>query len=141
MPAGKPSLVPPASRPLRALRRRRKHEDWMGQEQQQQQQEEEEEEEDSGLLRGPLPLRGGARPPAVIRVVLASALYGNDDDDDDDDELVLQEIERGILDVFSDAYCNKHLVYSILELVLVRLLPEIAEKGVLELWAERIPVE
>ncbi|KAL2129119.1 hypothetical protein VTI74DRAFT_8196 [Chaetomium olivicolor] len=68
---------------------------------------------------------------------------GNDDDDrvEDDDEMILEEIERAFLDVFSDAYCNKHLVYSVVELVLVRLLPEIAEKGVLELWAERISVE
>ncbi|KAK4190111.1 PXA domain-containing protein [Podospora australis] len=57
-----------------------------------------------------------------------------------EEEEILEEIERGILDVFSDAYCNKHLVYSILELVLVRLMPELAEKGVLELWAERVPV-
>ncbi len=65
-----------------------------------------------------------------------------DDQDtvDDRDGEILDEIERGILDVFGDAYCNKHLVYGILELVLVRLLPELAEKGVLELWGERIPV-
>jgi hypothetical protein len=43
--------------------------------------------------------------------------------------------------VFSDAYCNKHLVYGVLELVLVRLLPELTEKGVLELWGERVSVE
>jgi len=53
---------------------------------------------------------------------------------------ILKEIERGILEVFEDGYCNKHLVYGILELVLVRLMPELAEKGALELWAERIPV-
>ncbi|EAQ90954.1 hypothetical protein CHGG_02889 [Chaetomium globosum CBS 148.51] len=58
-----------------------------------------------------------------------------------DDEEILVEIERGILDVFSDAYCNRHLVYAILELVLVRLLPELTEKGVLELWAERLSVD
>lgn len=59
---------------------------------------------------------------------------------DDDDEEILEEIETGILDVFGDAYCNKHLVYAALELILVRLLPELAEKGALELWAERIPM-
>jgi hypothetical protein len=58
-----------------------------------------------------------------------------------DDEEILVEIERGILDVFSDAYCNRHLVYGILELILVRLLPELTEKGVLELWAERLSVD
>ena len=56
------------------------------------------------------------------------------------DEEVLQEIEHGVLEVFSDAYCNKHLVYSILELLLIRLMPELAERGGLELWAERVPV-
>ncbi|KAK4123779.1 hypothetical protein N657DRAFT_425804 [Parathielavia appendiculata] len=65
----------------------------------------------------------------------------NPDDDDDDDEGILEEIERGILDVFSNSYCNKHLVYGMLELVLVRLLPELTEKGVLELWTERIPID
>ena len=58
--------------------------------------------------------------------------------DDDDDEEILMEIEQSILDVFSDPYCNKHLLYSVLELILVRLLPELTEKGVLELWKERV---
>ncbi|KAK4106547.1 hypothetical protein N658DRAFT_491172 [Parathielavia hyrcaniae] len=66
---------------------------------------------------------------------------GAPDDRDDDDEEIIEEIERGILDVFSDSYSNKHLVYGMLELILVRLLPELTEKGVLELWAERIPVD
>ncbi|KAK3692735.1 PXA domain-containing protein [Podospora appendiculata] len=57
-----------------------------------------------------------------------------------DDERILAEIETAILDLFSDAYCNKHLVYSIIELVLVRLMPELAEKGVVGLWAERLPI-
>ena len=52
--------------------------------------------------------------------------------------MILDEIEQSILDVFSDAYCNKHLVYAALELILVRLLPELAEKGALELLAERV---
>ncbi|KAL2020248.1 hypothetical protein VTK56DRAFT_8572 [Thermocarpiscus australiensis] len=62
------------------------------------------------------------------------------DHDEAADERILDEIERGILDVFGDAYCNKHLVYAVVELILVRLMPELAEKGVLELWAERLPV-
>jgi len=55
-----------------------------------------------------------------------------------DKERVLAEIEEGILDVFSDEYCNKHLMYGALELILVRLMPELAEKGVVDLWAERL---
>lgn len=62
----------------------------------------------------------------------------NKAEDDDEDEYYLFEIEEGILDVFGDAYCNKHLMYSILELVLVRIMPELAEKSVVELWDERL---
>ncbi|KAB5558647.1 PXA domain-containing protein [Coniochaeta sp. 2T2.1] len=47
-------------------------------------------------------------------------------------------IETGVLDVFGDAYCNKHLMYAIVELVLVRLMPELAEKGVIELLEDRL---
>lgn len=54
------------------------------------------------------------------------------------DARIISEIETGILDVFSDPYCNKHLMYGALELVLVRLVPELAEKGVVELWEERL---
>lgn len=61
-----------------------------------------------------------------------------DIDDDDLDARIITEIETDILDVFSDAYCNKHLMYGALELILVRLLPELAEKGVMELWEERL---
>lgn len=56
----------------------------------------------------------------------------------DPDARIISEIEAGILDVFSDPYCNKHLMYGVLELVLVRLVPELAEKGVVELWEERL---
>ncbi|KAI1844943.1 hypothetical protein JX266_008959 [Neoarthrinium moseri] len=55
-----------------------------------------------------------------------------------EDERILSEIETGILDIFSDPYCNKHLMYGILELVLVRLMPELAENGIIELWEERL---
>ncbi|KAI0906573.1 PXA domain-containing protein [Ustulina deusta] len=58
--------------------------------------------------------------------------------DNEDEARRLSEIETGIVDIFSDAYCNKHLVYGILELLLVRLVPELAEKGVGELWEERL---
>ncbi|KAK3997239.1 PXA domain-containing protein [Cladorrhinum sp. PSN332] len=64
----------------------------------------------------------------------------DDAEDDEEDQEILEEIERGVLSVFEDGYCNKHLVYGILELVLVRLMPELSERGALELWAERIPV-
>ncbi|KAI1150163.1 PXA domain-containing protein [Nemania diffusa] len=58
--------------------------------------------------------------------------------DNEDEARRLSEIEADIVDLFSDAYCNKHLLYGILELVLIRLIPELAEKGVGELWEERL---
>lgn len=64
---------------------------------------------------------------------------GFNPDEEEEDEEILQAIEQGILDIFSDEYCNKHLIYSLLELILVRLMPELAEKGVTELWNERVP--
>lgn len=54
------------------------------------------------------------------------------------DNAILEEIDRGVIDIFSDEYCNKHLMYSVLELVLVKLMPELAEKGISELWDERL---
>lgn len=45
---------------------------------------------------------------------------------------------EGLLMVLNDEYCNKHLMYSVLELILVRLMPELSEKGVGELWEERL---
>jgi hypothetical protein len=33
-----------------------------------------------------------------------------------------------VLEVFGDAYCNKHLVYGIVDLVVVRLMPELADE-------------
>jgi hypothetical protein len=43
-----------------------------------------------------------------------------------------------ILGIFGDSYCNKHLLYGVVELIIVRLIPEIAEKGVEELLQERL---
>lgn len=59
-------------------------------------------------------------------------------DEEEEEERILCEIESGVLDVFGDAYCNKHLVYGIVELVLVRLMPELTERGVIELLEERL---
>ncbi len=65
---------------------------------------------------------------------------GPDDGDlsDSDETRIVAEIEGGILDIFGDAYCNKHLMYSALELILIRLMPELAEKGIISLWEERL---
>ena len=63
---------------------------------------------------------------------------GEKGEDDPLDARIIAAVEAGILDVFSDPYCNKHLMYGALELILVRLVPELAEKGVVELWEERL---
>jgi hypothetical protein len=48
-----------------------------------------------------------------------------------------REVED-VLDVFRDRYCNRHLLYGVVELLIVRLMPELAEKGVIELSEERL---
>ncbi|KAL9042946.1 MAG: hypothetical protein Q9214_003640 [Letrouitia sp. 1 TL-2023] len=52
------------------------------------------------------------------------------------EESLIYEIETE-LDIWSDAYLNRHLAYQILELVVVRVLPEIGEKGINELVEAR----
>jgi len=42
------------------------------------------------------------------------------------------------LDVFADPYLNRAVIVRLLELVLVRLMPELASKGAEELLAERL---
>lgn len=49
----------------------------------------------------------------------------------------VKEVEN-VLDMFGDSYCNKHLLYGVVELIVVRLLPELAEQGVEELLNERL---
>ncbi|KAF2433197.1 hypothetical protein EJ08DRAFT_564489, partial [Tothia fuscella] len=52
-------------------------------------------------------------------------------------EALVKEIE-GLLDILSDSYMNRHLVFGIVELVVVRFLPELGEKGVGELMRDRL---
>ena len=47
------------------------------------------------------------------------------------------EVE-GELDAWGDEYLNKHLGYAILELIVVRVLPELGERRVEELVKERL---
>ena len=53
-----------------------------------------------------------------------------------EDEEMLVQIED-MLDVFGDAYLNRHLVYNVLELVIARLVPEMGELTPSELLKER----
>lgn len=45
---------------------------------------------------------------------------------------------EGELDAWGDEYLNRHLGYAILELVVVRVLPELGERRVEELLKERL---
>lgn len=56
---------------------------------------------------------------------------------DPEEEDLLEAIENDLLDLLSDEYCNKHLVYSIIETVLAKVLPEMAERGVADLMEDR----
>jgi hypothetical protein len=49
----------------------------------------------------------------------------------------VRQVEE-MLDVFGDAYCNRHLLYGLVELLVVKLIPEMEEKGVGELLGERL---
>ena len=57
--------------------------------------------------------------------------------DDEEEARLLAAIETDILDLFADDYCNRHLVYAIIETVLARLLPELSEYSVTELMEHR----
>lgn len=49
----------------------------------------------------------------------------------------LEAIETDLLDLLADEYCNKLLVYSIIETVLARVLPELTERTVEDLMEDR----
>lgn len=53
-------------------------------------------------------------------------------------EDMVREVEEEVLCIFEDKYCNKHLLYGIVELILVRLMPELSECGIEDLLAERL---
>ncbi|OMP87051.1 hypothetical protein BK809_0007137 [Diplodia seriata] len=71
---------------------------------------------------------------------------GDDDGDEDEkaaaeedegvDPVQMREVER-LLDVLGDPYLNKHLIFGIIELIVVRLMPEMGELGVDELMDAR----
>ncbi|KAK4697594.1 hypothetical protein P7C71_g506, partial [Lecanoromycetidae sp. Uapishka_2] len=66
-------------------------------------------------------------PPAVCR-----RLFGTDELEE-----WIEDVE-GELDVWGDGYLNKHVAYAVLEFIVVRVLPELAEKRVEELMRERL---
>lgn len=70
----------------------------------------------------------GLLPTGVAKVYLGSTKGDG----------AMEDGMEDLLMVLNDEYCNKHLMYSVLELILVRLIPELSEKGVGELWEERL---
>ncbi|KAG6007093.1 hypothetical protein E4U21_006355 [Claviceps maximensis] len=87
-------------------------------------------------------------PPSIGRVYFGGGLWaalgkGAGPGQEDDaaaaaaEAAIVDELE-GLLAVVGDRYCNKHLMYSIVELILVRLIPELQESGVEELLRERL---
>ncbi|RDW93582.1 PXA domain-containing protein [Aspergillus mulundensis] len=62
---------------------------------------------------------------------------GDDSGSNVEEPLLASAIESDILDLFADEYCNKHLVYSIIETVLARLLPELSDRSIAELMEDR----
>ncbi|KAL4922691.1 PXA domain-containing protein [Aspergillus aurantiobrunneus] len=58
-------------------------------------------------------------------------------DDDAEESFLVSAIENDILDLFSDEYCNKHLIYSIIETVLAKILPELSDRSIAELMEDR----
>lgn len=54
-----------------------------------------------------------------------------------DRDQIVNQIETDILDVMSNTYMNKHLIYGILDFIMVALIPELAKKTPSELLGER----
>ncbi|KAJ5499907.1 PX-associated sorting nexin 13 [Penicillium expansum] len=85
------------------------------------------------------PLPSGPCPVGCAQ--LAAERLRTDDDSSagvDSEELhLLETIENDILDLFADEYCNKHLVWSIIETVIAKVLPEMTERSVEDLLEDR----
>lgn len=60
-----------------------------------------------------------ALPPIIVKQVFATT----------EAEEVQRQVES-MLDAFGDAYLNKHLVVAIVDLVVVRLFPELSEQRI-----------
>lgn len=68
----------------------------------------------------------------LLPTSVASAFFANKDPTDH-----LRQVEE-LLDCLDDAYLNKHLIFAIVELIIVRLVPELGERGVQALLEERL---
>mgnify|MGYP006996951851 CR=1 FL=1 len=81
------------------------------------------------------------RNPVQLVVATSAERLRTDDDSsagiDREERHLLETIEGDFLDLFADEYCNKHLVWSIIETVLAKVLPEMAERSVEDLLEDR----
>lgn len=89
--------------------------------------------------------RAAAALLALVPRHLVRVYFGHDDQATGSDKDRQQastppslQAAQDLLAIINDEYCNKHLLYGILELVLVRLMPELADKGVVDLGRERL---
>lgn len=88
---------------------------------------------------------GGGRPQSSLQgnasgpISVAQGTNENNEESNTDllELYLLDAIERDLLDLLADEYCNKHLVYSIIETVLARVLPELTERSVEDLMEDR----
>ena len=69
---------------------------------------------------------------SLIPTVVCKRFFGGEEKED-----WIGEVENE-LEVWGDEYLNKHLGYAILELIVVRVLPELGEQRVEELLKERL---
>ncbi|KZM24817.1 uncharacterized protein EKO05_0003506 [Ascochyta rabiei] len=69
----------------------------------------------------------GLLPPKVAAAFFAS-----------DNRVAQHQQVEEILDCLEDTYLNKHLIFQILELVVLRLAPELGQQGVRDLMEDRI---
>lgn|SRR5690242_7580323 len=69
----------------------------------------------------------GLLPPRVAVTFLAS-----------DSKVAQHQQVEAILECLEDAYLNKHLIFQILELIVLRLAPELEQQGIRDLIEERM---
>ena len=69
--------------------------------------------------------------------MVCKRLFGGGGADDGEEGEWVRQLE-GELDAWADGWMTRHLAYRALELVVVRVLPEMGERGVKELMEMRV---
>jgi hypothetical protein len=80
--------------------------------------------------------------PEFVRKVYFRTQKRNSDELSDGERNELEELKMidGWLASLEDQYCNKHAVFAIVESMIVRLMPELAEKDVEALFVEKVGI-